>query len=174
MSNIEIDFVEMITNTAKQLNAKIQHLEDENNKLKQELEQIKIRQFPIGYVFLTMDERNPETYIGGEWMRLDDGFLLSQNIGGKTGGSRYITQANMPSHTHGSEFRIQNRIDIVHINCEEARNSKKIHINDSEYGTVCATTSTGSVKIVGNVKSSGQGEPYYPEYVSVVAWQRVG
>lgn len=60
--------------------------------------------YPVGSVYLTFNEENPDVLFGGTWERIRDRYLYaSGNVEtGKTGGSRKvtITESNLPKHTH--------------------------------------------------------------------------
>lgn len=61
--------------------------------------------FPIGYVYLSVNNANPGTYFGGTWEPIKDRFLLLAGDtykAGSTGGeaTHKLTVEEMPSHKH--------------------------------------------------------------------------
>lgn len=62
--------------------------------------------FPIGSIYMNIQDINPNTYFGGTWEKIEDRFLLSAGSkysAGDTGGSATVklVQDNMPSSTPG-------------------------------------------------------------------------
>ncbi len=62
--------------------------------------------FPVGYIYLSAVEINPETYFGGTWEQIKDKFLLMAGdtySAGTTGGeaTHKLTWNEMPKHNHG-------------------------------------------------------------------------
>lgn len=61
--------------------------------------------YPVGSIYLSVNNVNPSTFIGGTWELIKDRFLLGAGnsySGGATGGSatHTLTENEMPSHTH--------------------------------------------------------------------------
>ena len=61
--------------------------------------------YPIGSIYLAVNNINPESIFGGKWEQIKDRFLLgagSTYTAGNTGGSatHTLTTNEMPSHTH--------------------------------------------------------------------------
>ncbi|KAI5525221.1 keratin-associated protein family, partial [Trichomonas vaginalis G3] len=57
--------------------------------------------YPIGSIYTSMNSTNPETVLGfGTWEQIVDKFLYCANSSKQTGGSKKITEANLPAHTH--------------------------------------------------------------------------
>lgn len=61
--------------------------------------------FPVGSIYLSMNNTNPSTYFGGTWELIKDRFLLGAggsysagSIGGET--THKLTVNEMPSHNH--------------------------------------------------------------------------
>ena len=56
--------------------------------------------YPVGSIYMSVNNTSPETFLGGEWIRIKDKFLLSAGdtyTGGSSGGS---SDAVVPSHHH--------------------------------------------------------------------------
>lgn len=68
--------------------------------------------YPIGSVYITVNNINPQTYLGGKWERWANGQVIvgvdendsAFNGVNKTGGSKTetLTVSQMPSHSHGN------------------------------------------------------------------------
>ncbi|KAI5520929.1 organellar and viral DNA polymerase type B, partial [Trichomonas vaginalis G3] len=57
--------------------------------------------YPIGSIYTSMNSTNPATVLGfGTWQQIVDKFLYCANSSKQTGGSKKITEANLPAHTH--------------------------------------------------------------------------
>lgn len=61
--------------------------------------------YPVGSIFLAVNNINPATFFGGTWEQIKDRFLLcagSTYKAGNTGGeaSHTLTISEMPSHNH--------------------------------------------------------------------------
>lgn len=61
--------------------------------------------YPVGSIYMSINETNPSELFGGEWERIKDTFLLACGDtydGGSTGGeaTHKLTVNEMPSHTH--------------------------------------------------------------------------
>lgn len=68
--------------------------------------------FPVGYIYLSVNNTNPGTFLGGTWAQIKDRFLLAAGdtyTNGATGGeaTHTLTETEMPSHTH--EYTTNNR-----------------------------------------------------------------
>lgn len=61
--------------------------------------------YPIGAIYLTINETNPTALFGGTWVKIENAFLLGSGTRtvGTVGGSEthVLTVNEMPSHTHG-------------------------------------------------------------------------
>ena len=61
--------------------------------------------YPVGSIYMSVNDTNPANLFGGTWTQLKDRFLLgagSTYTNGSTGGSatQRLSVANLPSHTH--------------------------------------------------------------------------
>ena len=61
--------------------------------------------YPVGSIYMSVNNTNPSNLFGGTWTQLEDRFLLgagSTYTNGSTGGSatQRLSAANLPSHTH--------------------------------------------------------------------------
>lgn len=63
--------------------------------------------YPVGSIYLSVNDTNPSTFIGGTWERIKDRFLLGAGdsyAAGSTGGeaSHKLSVNEMPSHSHSA------------------------------------------------------------------------
>lgn len=61
--------------------------------------------YPVGSIYMSVNNANPSTLFGGTWEQIEDKFLLSAGStysAGATGGAATVSLAegNLPSHTH--------------------------------------------------------------------------
>lgn len=61
--------------------------------------------YPIGSIYLSVNNTNPETIFGGKWEQIKDKFLLacgSTYSNGSTGGeaTHKLTTNEIPAHSH--------------------------------------------------------------------------
>ena len=73
--------------------------------IKEILKEEKLKEYPIGSIYISEKETNPEEFIGGKWERVKDTFLLSAGDiyeAGSSGGEaeHILTIAEMPRHNH--------------------------------------------------------------------------
>ena len=99
-----------------------------------------------------MNNINPSTFIGGTWEQIVDRFLYCANSSMETGGSKKITVAQLPAHTHSI-----NELDI------RGNENGSDEYTIAKYGGKDTTIKTGS---------TGGGEDYMPPYMTVFAWYR--
>lgn len=62
--------------------------------------------YPVGSIYMSVNDTNPGTLFGGTWVQLKDRFLLGVGdtySNGATGGeaTHQLTTSEMPSHDHG-------------------------------------------------------------------------
>lgn len=124
--------------------------------------------YPVGSIYISVNDTNPGTFIGGTWERIKDRFLLAAGdtyAAGSTGGEaeHTLTTDEMPTHAH-------------------AINDWPLWWESSESpGSPWENpwNKTGNVKTgVGNTlmtDKNGGGQPHnnMPPYLSVFMWKRV-
>ena len=126
--------------------------------------------YPVGSIFLAVNNINPSTYFGGTWVQIKDRFLLtagSTYTAGNTGGeaTHTLTVDEMPSHTHEqnphhhSFNRYQNTGSTTSYGANWA-NQKLQSQNTSD--TTATNKNTGG----------GQAHNNMPPYLVVNMWQR--
>lgn len=83
----------------------LQSLSDKDSQIEKQITDYWQTIYPIGHIYVSLDETSPETLFGGKWERIEDGFLLSANEtyeAGSTGGEaeHVLSIEEMPSHNH--------------------------------------------------------------------------
>ncbi len=117
--------------------------------------------YPVGSIYMSVNNTNPTTLFGGTWERIEDRFLYGASTDyplGSTGGEKEVTLtvAQMPSHTHGTGLRAQ-------IWYSSGNNNDW---NQPPYiGHVSGETTSGS---------TGGSQPHnnMPPYLAVYMWKR--
>ncbi|EAX86002.1 hypothetical protein TVAG_414590 [Trichomonas vaginalis G3] len=153
--------------------------------VKHELQTIKAQilqtLYPIGSIYTSMNSTNPASVLGfGTWQQIVDKFLYCANSSKQTGGSKKITEANLPPHTHtgttnfsgdhshslrdhplyNSEYEAGN--DVLSPSYNNA--AKKIFRQTEPGGNHVHTFTTNP---------TGSGADYMPPFVTIFAWYRV-
>ena len=119
--------------------------------------------YPVGSIYMSVNDTNPSNLFGGTWTQLKDRFLLgagSTYTSGSTGGSatQRLSAANLPSHTHPQYV---------------ATNGGSTSANLDYNGWV----SNGKAVAQGiPTGATGQGTKFdiMPPYLVVYMWQRTG
>lgn len=67
--------------------------------------------YPVGSIYMSINNTNPQTLFGGTWEQLKDRFLLGAGntyAAGNTGGeaTHTLTVSEMPSHDHGIKMNV--------------------------------------------------------------------
>lgn len=147
--------------------------------------------YPVGSIYISINNTNPSTYFGGTWEQLKDRFLLGAGnnyTAGSTGGS-----ASLQSHTHsipslsgtansnGSHTHITSRRTTTYgagmqsnwrsITAPDSANGDYSQISYTESGgshTHSVTTNSSTTGSTG----SGNAENM-PPYLVVYMWKRI-
>lgn len=115
--------------------------------------------YPVGTVYISLSDVEPQTLFGGTWSRLEDRFLLGAGgtyTAGSTGGeaAHTLTVSEMPSHSHTVPGRV----------------------NGSAGSGTGAWDYSGNwpVEASGNSAATGGGEAHnnMPPYLAVYMWKR--
>ena len=116
--------------------------------------------FPIGYVYISVNNTNPGTIFGGTWEQIKDTFLLAcgdKYANGATGGESEVklTVDQMPRHKHD------------------------IEMTSGGVGYQIERVPFGNQSVWGNsnlpIKPTGGDKPHnnMPPYLAVYIWKRV-
>lgn len=127
--------------------------------------------YPVGSVYMSVNNTNPSTLFGGTWVQLKDRFLLGAGdtyTNGSTGGeaNHTLTINEMPSHTHtqnqhrhtlGSDWSSGSGSAGAYTHSSNRKTTNKY----SDY-----TTATN------NNTGGGQAHNNMPPYLVVYMWKR--
>lgn len=144
--------------------------------------------YPVGAIYMSFNDINPSTFIGGTWERIQNVFLLGASStyeAGSTGGeaTHALTINEMPSHNHnitgklarseassGNNYNLEKQRFVVGRNKfsnsnTSATNSSAsfINVSDVETSTMLGISSTGK----------GQAHNNMPPYLAVYMWKRI-
>lgn len=119
--------------------------------------------YPVGSIYISVNETNPTNYFGGTWERIQDTFLLcagSTYSAGSTGGeaTHTLTVDEMPSHSHSNPCAVVYNGNATYYRSLFATNSD--FWSKSDWNN--ATASTGG----------GQAHNNMPPYLAVYVWKR--
>lgn len=121
--------------------------------------------YPIGSIYMSINNTDPANLFGGEWEQIKDTFLLAAGntyTAGTTGGEaeHTLTIDEMPSHSHKVMF---GEYDVTH--------------NIGAQGTYWNNIGIESNTTLGNVTAVAVGgdQPHnnMPPYLTVYMWKRV-
>ncbi|KAI5545781.1 keratin-associated protein family [Trichomonas vaginalis G3] len=139
--------------------------------------------YPVGSIYTSMNSTNPATVLGfGTWKQIVDKFLYCARYSKQTGGSKKITEANLPAHTHtGTTNTTGNHSHSItkrgYTNLAAGSDRQGMNRNnissdpvDSSAGIFCGTAGNHSHTFTTN--PTGSGEDYMPPYMTVYAWVR--
>lgn len=155
--------------------------------------------YPIGSIYMSVNNVSPQALFGGIWEQIKDTFLLSSGdtyTNGSTGGeaTHTLTENEMPSHTHIQNSH--NHTQNSHNHTQNAHNhaltgSKSVGIQEGDklrvgYGsksggkntnnttaTNKATTATNKSATATNQNTGGgQAHNNMPPYLTVYMWKR--
>lgn len=122
--------------------------------------------YPIGSIYLSVNNTSPASLFGGTWEKIQDRFLLASGSSyslGATGGEKEhtLTINEMPSHSHNVEVMVLNNIT-----------------NTPQYGpyfegrTAYSWSSQGNAYGMNNTGGS-KAHNNMPPYLVVNVWKRI-
>lgn len=148
--------------------------------------------YPIGSIYLTVSDVNPETLFGGSWEQIKDRFLLGAGekyFNGSIGGEEKhtLTVEEIPSHSHNwnqtSCSSSGGHTHVVGADKDGGAGSNRytVHItnNNTAYGQQYSPISGGAGEhthsISGSNSNSGGNQSHnnMPPYFVVYIWKRV-
>ena len=124
--------------------------------------------YPVGSIYMSVNNTNPGTLFGGTWEQLKDRFLLGAGdtyTNGATGGeaTHQLTTTEMPSHSHGIKFGDTTR--RVTYGTQGSWDGNYRWLANANYNQA-----TDEVTI--NNAGGGQAHNNMPPYLVVYMWKR--
>ncbi len=123
--------------------------------------------YPIGSIYMSVNNVNPSTLFGGSWEQIKDRFLLgcgNDFVNGSTGGEREhtLTINEMPKHSHGVEAG--------------GKGVSGFPTNNIGFASSIAQFTTNGGLSVGEISNNGGSQSHnnMPPYLAVYMWKRVG
>ncbi len=118
--------------------------------------------YPLGSIYMSVNNVNPTTLFGGNWEQIKDKFLLAcgnSYSNGATGGevSHTLSINEMPSHNHGTDIRIHQN------------NGGNKNMNRTTWSSAGDSGGQFSTHYAGG----GQAHNNMPPYLAVNVWKRV-
>ncbi|EAX79771.1 hypothetical protein TVAG_330490 [Trichomonas vaginalis G3] len=153
---------------------------------KTELQTLKIEilqtVYPIGSIYTSMNSTRPETVLGfGTWTQIVDRFLYCANSSKETGGSKTISGANLPAHSHyvslttsregGHRHKYWDWTGMTKGKGYDVKDNVQFAINCYLDNTEVGGDHTHFVS--GYTQTTGQSKDYMPPYMTVYAWYRI-
>lgn len=123
--------------------------------------------YPVGSIYMTMDEKEPAAIFGGVWEKIERRFLIGASdkngeeyVAGATGGftDHELTLAQMPPHTHGFKMLAE----------QVAAGNNYARMDSSS----TATISSSLVTSAGGIDGETQDFSIMPPYLAVYIWRR--
>lgn len=143
--------------------------------------------FPIGSIYISVNDTNPGTLFGGSWTQIKDTFLMCGGdtyTKGSTGGSathahttadHTLTVSEMPWHQH--EFQRQQWY-AADTQIATTTIGSIYSWKSSTGGTTSYGYKGGDYGGIGGSQGHNHGDTYasssLPPYLAVVVWKRVG
>ncbi|EAY01162.1 hypothetical protein TVAG_189480 [Trichomonas vaginalis G3] len=137
--------------------------------------------YPIGSIYTSMNSTKPEVVLGfGTWTQIVDRFLYCANSSKETGGSKTISGANLPAHSHYVSLttseaglhshRFWDWSGMTKGKGYDVKEDVKFAINCYWSNTEVGGSHTHRVS--GYTQTTGQSKDYMPPYMTVYAWYR--
>ncbi|EAY06252.1 hypothetical protein TVAG_034310 [Trichomonas vaginalis G3] len=137
--------------------------------------------YPIGSIYTSMNSTRPEVVLGfGTWTQIVDRFLYCANSSKETGGSKTISGANLPAHSHyvslttsregGHRHKYWDWSGMTKGKGYDVKNNVQFAINCFLSNTEVGGDHTHFVS--GYTQTTGQSKDYMPPYMTVYAWYR--
>lgn len=120
--------------------------------------------YPVGSIYMSVNNINPANFFGGKWEQIKDRFLLACGTtysNGATGGEakHQLTVNEMPSHTHDLCLAINGGSEVANID--------RVALDGYGYSRWW-----GNLYKMGN-SGGNQAHNNMPPYLAVYVWKRI-
>lgn len=130
--------------------------------------------YPVGSIYMSVNNNNPQILFGGRWEQLKDRFLLGSGdtyTNGSTGGSATVTltsaQSGVPAHSH--KYNDYNTTYTLKTTNRKPGTSTAVAYGTSLTAGGGATERTSSNNTAAN---ASQAHENMPPYLTVYMWKR--
>lgn len=138
--------------------------------------------YPVGSIYISVNNTNPSTLFGGTWEQLQDRFLLacsSTYTAGSTGGeaTHTLTASEMPNHDHNvvEENNVRTgswgKYDVYALNNGQSGSGHKYY-NLSATAGENSWSYSGYHGLMTDTAGGGQAHNNMPPYLAVYMWKR--
>lgn len=131
------------------------------------IDSVASKTYPVGSIYLSVNETDPTDIFGGKWERLKDVFLLASGdvfAAGATGGEADValTVEQLPEHEHSALYYY----DGTNISRNSGEGGYKLSLESG-------TGSSQFVDMKTGLEGSNAAHNNMPPYLAVYAWKRV-
>ena len=123
--------------------------------------------YPIGSIYMSINETNPSELFGGEWEQIEDRFLLAcgtNHNNGETGGSE---DAVVVTHTHSTSDKY-----ILTTSGGAITRNSTAGTTGTKVSNLLKSDDGVTRNVIGNTGTSGVGKNM-PPYLAVYCWVRI-
>ena len=143
--------------------------------------------YPIGSIYMSINETNPSELFGGKWEQIEDTFLLAcgtKHSNGSTGGSEdaVVVSHNHTQTSHNHDFGNGLKVPRLLNDNWGYTTPKKMSYTSGKYYYIYSTTNNDGIGEISNTGSespkinssgsSGTGKNM-PPYLAVYVWVRI-
>lgn len=138
--------------------------------------------YPVGCVYISVNNINPQTIFGGTWVQIKDAFLLACGdtySNGATGGEaeHVLTEAEMPTHSHypvGATNTERGDWTLATIREIASRSGKLGMASGSDRYGFASNTAWDDIALRAQTGPAGSGTAHnnMPPYLAVYMWKR--
>lgn len=131
--------------------------------------------YPVGSIYMSVNNTNPATYFGGTWEQIKDTFLLACGTtyaNGATGGeaTHTLTTSEIPSHTHYQQY--QSSTSYVGVHVKNYNTGGSINGVQPSNGTRRDGIADGGTRVPTVATGGGGSHNNMPPYLAVYVWKR--
>ena len=123
--------------------------------------------YPIGSIYMSINETNPSELFGGEWEQIEDRFLLAcgtNHNNGETGGSE---DAVVVTHTHSTDDKY-----ILTTSGGAITRNSTAGTTGTKVSNLLKSDDGVARNVIENAGTSGTGKNM-PPYLAVYCWVRI-